>query len=143
MEHFTPVPALIGGLMIGLATSLLLLFNGRIAGIAGILGAVVNPVAGDVAWRVWFIGGLLLGGSGLALVLPSAFVSAVTTPSWLVVVAGLLVGFGTRLGGGCTSGHGVCGNSRLSKRSILATITFIAAGAGAVLLRRALLGELA
>lgn len=143
MENFTPGPALIGGLLIGLATSALLLFNGRIAGIAGILGAVVNPVAGDVAWRVWFVGGLVLGGSGLALVLPSAFVSSVVTPSWLVALSGLLVGFGTRLGGGCTSGHGVCGNSRLSTRSILATITFIGAGAGAVLLRRALLGEVA
>ncbi len=140
MEAFTPVSALIGGLLIGLATSALLLLNGRIAGISGILGCIVNPVAGDVAWRVWFVGGLLLGGSALAVILPSAFVSSVVTPEWLVVAAGLLVGFGTRLGNGCTSGHGVCGNSRLSKRSILATLTFIGAGALALIARRAMLG---
>lgn len=142
MENFTPLPALLGGVMIGLAASILLIFNGRIAGVAGILGSVLTPSAAPgVPWSTWFVGGLLAGGTIVAFVLPEAFASNVTTPVGLLVGSGLLVGFGTRLGSGCTSGHGVCGNSRLSLRSLAATGTFIAAGAGGVLLRRVLLGE--
>lgn len=142
MENFTPIPALVGGVLIGLATSILLIFNGRIAGMAGILGSLLRPSpTGGVSWTTWFVGGLLAGGSIVAATLPGAFDSEVSTPVGLLAGAGLLVGFGTRLGSGCTSGHGVCGNSRLSRRSLVATCTFIAAGAAGVLLRRMLLGE--
>jgi uncharacterized membrane protein YedE/YeeE len=123
------------GVLIGLAASVLLLWSGRIAGISGILGGLLRPKRGDVAWRVVFVGGLLLGGAFLAIAYPEAL--AVRAPGSLpsVSLAGVLVGYGTRLGSGCTSGHGVCGISRLSPRSLVATITFIAAGALTVYLR--------
>lgn len=122
------VNALVGGVIIGLAVSIMLIFNGRVTGISGIIGGVLTPVRGDVQWRVFFIGGLLLGGVVLQLLSPSVFTAPEGTQTWRLVIAGLLVGFGTLLGNGCTSGHGVCGISRLSMRSILATLTFIAAG---------------
>lgn len=131
-DAFTPLPALVGGLIIGLATSILLLFNGRVAGISGIVSGLLAPARGETAWRALFVGGLLLGGLVLLLVFPEAVSApAVRSPS-VVAVAGLLVGFGTRLGSGCTSGHGVCGLSRLSVRSLVATLTFIAAGMATV-----------
>ncbi|HYM71830.1 MAG TPA: YeeE/YedE family protein [Stellaceae bacterium] len=128
MENFTPVSAAIGGVMIGLSAALLWLANGRIAGISGIVGSLWTPRANDIAWRIAFIGGLIvapvlyrmLGGA-----LPKITIDA---PWAIVVAAGLLVGFGTRLGSGCTSGHGVCGMARLSRRSLTATAIFMAAG---------------
>ncbi len=126
------VRALAGGALIGLSASLLLGFNGRILGVSGIVGGVVHPTRGDVAWRALFVGGLLLGGVVALVALPGAFTAASVGPG-TAIMAGLLVGVGTRLGSGCTSGHGVCGLSRLSTRSLAATLTFIGAGALTVL----------
>ncbi len=126
---FTPVSALIGGALIGASASMMLALNGRITGISGILGGLIRRQRGEVSWRATFLAGLLVGGVLLALAYPRALPAASSTPLALTVVAGLLVGFGTQLGGGCTSGHGVCGISRFSKRSILATMTFMVTGA--------------
>ena len=125
--HFTPWTSLAGGLLIGAAAAMLLLLNGKIAGISGILGGLLRPRAGDIGWRVAFITGLMAAPLlyRLAAPLPAVQIDAGTT---LLVVAGLLVGAGTRYGSGCTSGHGVCGLSRLSPRSLVATATFMAAG---------------
>lgn len=138
MTNFTPIPALIGGILIGLSASLLLLSHGKIAGISGIVGGLLTPGTPDRGYRLWFLAGLLAAGAALAALRPSTFSSA-SSPLWLVAVAGLLVGYGTRLGSGCTSGHGVCGISRLSARSITATMTFMATGALAVFVSRHLL----
>jgi hypothetical protein len=137
MHNFTPWSALAGGALIGLAASLLLVANGRIAGISGVLGGLLAPVRGDVAWRSFFVLGLLGAGLVASLVSPGA-IGASPRSLPLLAVAGLLVGVGTRVGNGCTSGHGVCGISRLSPRSIVATVSFIAAGIAAVALSRAL-----
>lgn len=126
MENFTPIPALIGGSLIGLAATLLLLLNGRIAGISGIVSGALKKPVGDTAWRWWFVIGLLIAGFASYLLAPVAPRSDFPLP--LVAVAGLIVGVGTRLGSGCTSGHGVCGMARLSGRSIAATITFLVTG---------------
>jgi uncharacterized membrane protein YedE/YeeE len=125
---FTPVSALLGGLLIGLAVAAFALLNGRIAGVSGILGGLLPPVRGDTGWRVAFIAGLLLAPLAYALFvpLPEATIEA-SYPT--LIVAGLLVGIGTRYGSGCTSGHGVCGISRLSPRSVAATLCFMASGA--------------
>jgi len=140
MTEFTPIASSLGGVLIGAASALLLVFNGRIAGISGIAGGLVDGTArGDRAWRVAFVGGLLAGGLLLAWLLPSA-VQASPVPLPLVVLAGLLVGLGTRVGSGCTSGHGICGISRLSARSIVATLTFMATGIATVFVVRHLLG---
>ncbi len=139
MENFTPVPALLGGLLIGLATSSFLVLEGRIAGISGIVGGLLKPVPGDRAWRYLFVLGLLVGGAILRVTMPDVFGASVAQPG-AIVAAGLLVGFGTRLGSGCTSGHGVCGNSRLSVRSAIATVTFIVAGAVTVFVAKHLVG---
>jgi hypothetical protein len=127
----------VGGALVGLSASLLLVLNGRVAGISGIVHALTQPVRGlELSWRAWFVLGLVAGGLGATAMLPHA---EVTSPSLLVsVVAGALVGVGTRLGNGCTSGHGVCGLSRLSGRSLVATLTFITTGAIAVLVMRGL-----
>lgn len=133
------LPALLGGALIGLSASLLLVANGRVAGISGVVGSLLAPVRGDIAWRVLFLVGLLTGGLALALLRPSSFPPPSSLTSGgvaLLVVAGLLVGFGTRLGNGCTSGHGVCGISRGATRSIAATLTFMATGALTVFLAR-------
>ncbi len=126
--HFTPASALAGGLLIGLAAALLILLEGRIAGISGIVGGLLQPLrAGDVAWRLAFALGLVAAPllcQALAELPPSRIDGGWAT----LVVAGLLVGFGSRLGSGCTSGHGVCGLSRLSPRSLVATIVFMTAG---------------
>lgn len=135
---FTPVSALAGGLLIGLAASILVLLNGRIAGISGIVGGLLQPVGGDVAWRAAFLVGLVAAPLLYALfaALPSLRIDA----DWgALVVAGLLVGVGTRYGSGCTSGHGVCGLSRASPRSMVATVVFIAAGVATVYVARHLL----
>ncbi|ATG16583.1 YeeE/YedE family protein [Providencia alcalifaciens] len=122
--NFTPWSAAIGGILIGLAAAILLILNGRIAGISGILAGVLKPVKGDTAWKLAFIVGILV-----APLLFTAFVYApevtITTSTPLLIVAGLLVGFGTRLGGGCTSGHGICGMARFSRRSIIAVVIFM------------------
>ncbi|MFE1573914.1 YeeE/YedE family protein [Comamonas odontotermitis] len=135
MSAFTPVAALLGGALIGLAAVLLVLFNGRIAGISGIVGSLLPPRASGGAWRVAFIIGLLAAPWAYGLFAP---VPATASPaSWpVLVIAGLLVGFGTRLGSGCTSGHGVCGLSRLSWRSLIATLCFMAAGFATVFVAR-------
>lgn len=139
MDHFTPISALLGGSLIGLAASLLMLSNGRVAAISGIFAGVFEPRSDDRSFRLWFLGGLLLAGV-LARLLHASTLPA-STPSLVIGgVAGLLVGFGTRLGSGCTSGHGVCGLSRLSLRSLVATVTFMAAGILTVAVLRALGG---
>jgi len=127
MENFTPGSALVGGVLIGLAASMLLLINGRVAGVSGILRNLLKPVAGDVAWRLAFIAGLVAGPLLYAF-LGTAVVIELRASLPLLVVAGAIVGFGTSMGSGCTSGHGVCGIARLSTRSILATITFMSCG---------------
>lgn len=125
--HFTPQAALAGGVLIGLAAAAFILFNGRIAGISGILGGLLRPVRGDVGWRVAFLAGLIAAPVlyGLVATLPEVRVDADAST---LVAAGLLVGIGTRYGAGCTSGHGVCGISRMSPRSLVATAAFMFAG---------------
>jgi uncharacterized membrane protein YedE/YeeE len=122
--NFTPVSALAGGVVIGLAASLLWLLGGRTAGVSGILAAVVPPLRTGWQWRALFLGGLLAGGLLLQIVAP-ARVELPPRSLPVLALAGLLVGFGTRMGGGCTSGHGVCGLSRLSGRSLVATLVFM------------------
>ena len=126
-NSFTPWPALAGGALIGLAAALLLLLNGRIAGISGVLGGLFKPVKGDIAWRAAFVLGLV--GAPLAYPLFARLpVPRIDADYAALVVAGLLVGVGTRYGSGCTSGHGVCGLARLSPRSLVATACFMASG---------------
>jgi uncharacterized membrane protein YedE/YeeE len=120
--------ALAGGSMIGAAAALLFLTHGRIAGISGVLGSLLPPVPRDLGWRLAFLAGLVGSGVVAAVVAPGAVGASVRSPL-LVLVAGVLVGFGTRLGSGCTSGHGVCGLSRLSPRSMVAVVTFMTTGA--------------
>ena len=124
MSHFTPISSLLGGLLIGLAAAVLWLANGRIAGISGIVGALPSARSGDVAWRVAFLGGLIVSPLlWAALAGPPVVSLEASLPT--VIAGGLLVGFGTRLGGGCTSGHGVCGVGVGAKDSIAATLIFI------------------
>lgn len=127
--------ALVGGLLIGLATTLMMHFTGRVTGISGILGGLLSFAKEDADWRLSFISGLFLGGVAMSFLNPTGFIDTTTTTLPVLVIAGLFVGFGTRMGNGCTSGHGVCGVSRLSKRSIVATITFIITGALTVWLK--------
>lgn len=140
IANFTPVSAAIGGVLIGLAATLLMLFNGRVAGISGILAACLNLRGSEKSWSAAFIAGLIL--APLTASLAGFPMPAPRMPdSWtLVVVAGVLVGFGTRLGGGCTSGHGVCGMARLSTRSIVATAVFMATAIVVVALSRHVIG---
>jgi uncharacterized membrane protein YedE/YeeE len=125
--HFTPWAALAGGLLIGLASAMFLLVNGRIAGISGILGGLLRPNKGDIGWRIAFLAGLVGAPLvyGVFAALPSVQVDA---DNATLIIAGLLVGMGTRYGSGCTSGHGVCGLSRRSPRSMAATAAFMMAG---------------
>lgn len=125
MENFTPVSGLVGGLLIGLSTALLMLLNGRIAGISGIVGGLLARKGSEVGWRAMFAAGLLLGAFVYMLATGEAFAVRVEASLPVMVAAGLLVGFGTRLGSGCTSGHGVSGMARFSKRSIVATTVFM------------------
>jgi uncharacterized membrane protein YedE/YeeE len=136
---FTPVNALLGGVMIGLAAAAFALLNGRIAGVSGILGGLLRPARGDTAWRVAFVGGLLLAPAAYALFAPLPE-STIESGYPVIVIAGLLVGIGTRYGSGCTSGHGVCGVARLSRRSLVATACFMGAGFLTVFVVRHLLG---
>jgi len=137
---FTPASALIGGAIMGAAVALFVVLNGRIAGISGILGGLARPQAGDVSWRIVFVAGLVAAplAWGLLAALPEIRVDA-SFPA--LVAAGLLVGVGTRYGGGCTSGHGVCGISRASPRSIAATVAFMAAGFATVFAARHLIAS--
>jgi uncharacterized protein len=140
MEHFTPLSAALGGAVIGLSAALLWRGIGRVAGISGIVGGLLAPKAEDIAWRLVFLAGLVLapilygraGGGVPPIVLAGS-------PA-IIVAGGLLVGFGTRLGGGCTSGHGVCGIARLSRRSIAATALFMASGFATVFILRHVMG---
>lgn len=136
MTDFTPLTALSGGILIGLAALLFLLVQGRVAGISGILAGLLAPVTSDIGWRWRFIAGLAVGGAlGFWLLgLPAPDLSQVNWP-WLLV-GGLLVGFGAKLGNGCTSGHGICGIGRLSVRSIVATLLFMLAGMITVFIMR-------
>ena len=136
------INAIIGGVLIGLAVSLMLLFNGRVTGISGILGGIIRPQKNDLYWRVFFIGGLLFGGFILQYLRSTAFIQLSSALRVDYMIAGVLVGFGTLLGNGCTSGHGVCGISRLSVRSIVATFTFIIFGIISVLIFKLVRGSL-
>lgn len=136
MENFTPITALIGGLLIGGAATLTLWANGRIAGISGILSGIVVPKGVDALWRILFIGGLILG-SFLAMNFASdGRPLEMQASPLLTIIAGLLVGFGTRLGSGCTSGHGICGLARFSRRSFTATALFMVTAIITVFLTR-------
>ena len=136
-QAFTPI-SLVGGLMLGVATVILLLGIGRIAGISGIFSSLLKPKRVEI-WQVLFIAGLIISPLLYKLVRPLPDVE-VSTSLPLLIVAGLLVGFGTRLGSGCTSGHGICGNARLSPRSMAATVTFMLFGIVTVYLGRHVLG---
>jgi len=127
--HFTPWGSLGGGLLLGLASALFILVNGRILGISGIFGGLLAPRSGDIAWRLSFLGGMAVAPFAAAFLFPSAVAAPRIDAGYLTIaIAGLLVGFGTRYGSGCTSGHGVCGLSRLSPRSLVSTLTFMGAG---------------
>ena len=130
--------SLIGGCIIGLAAGILLIFNGKIFGVAGIVGGVVSPIKDETAWKVAALAGLILGGVAMGSLNFDAFSTLPPPPTSLLVASGLLVGFGSRLGNGCTSGHGVCGVARLSPRSIAATVSFTFAGMLAVLFIKSL-----
>jgi uncharacterized protein len=134
--------ALAGGALIGASASLLLALNGKVAGISGILGGLLAPARGDIAWRALFVVGLAAGGLAAFVASPGRFDPSGAPALPLLALAGALVGVGTRIGNGCTSGHGVCGISRLSPRSLAATLTFMATGALTVLSVRALGGGL-
>lgn len=143
MDTGSLVMALLGGLLIGVSVTLMLLLHGRVTGITGILvGATFERTSGDWFWRILFLSGLVVGGTLMALILPSGFSSVARGSFWLLAAAGLLVGFGTRLGNGCTSGHGVCGVSRLAPRSLLATGTFMLTGILTVFVVRHVFGGL-
>jgi uncharacterized membrane protein YedE/YeeE len=134
-NSFTPWSALSGGMLIGLAAAMFLLLNGRIAGISGVLGGLLHPVRGDVGWRAAFIIGLV--GAPLVTMLFSALPAVQIDAGYgALIAAGLLVGLGTRYGSGCTSGHGVCGLSRMSPRSMVATVIFMGAGFATVFVAR-------
>jgi uncharacterized protein len=128
MMGFTPVGSTLGGLVLGVAISLLILFDGRIAGISGIVGRSFGAHGGDLSWRLYVLGGLVVGGLLWRVASPGVFGAASSTGLPTLAIGGFLVGVGTTLGNGCTSGHGLCGISRLSPRSIVATLVFVATG---------------
>lgn len=137
--NFTPWSSLAGGVLIGLATAMFLLLNGRIAGISGILGGLLRPTKGDVGWRIAFVAGLTFSPIAFSVAAPLPAVQ-IDADAASLIMAGLLVGIGTRYGSGCTSGHGVCGLSRLSPRSMVATALFMLAGFVTVFITRHLIG---
>ena len=126
--EFSWLPALAGGIMIGTASALLMAFNGRVAGISGILGGLLSRWSPDQWWRLTFLLGLILGGGAANYWAPEAFIDITENGTMQVLAAGMLVGLGTRIGSGCTSGHGVCGIGRLSTRSLVATLVFVGSG---------------
>ena len=138
--HFTPTLSLIGGVLLGLASAAFILLNGRILGISGILGGLLKPAQGDVHWRLAFLLGMAAAPMTANLLFPQLLSAPRIEAGYItLVVAGLLVGFGTRLGSGCTSGHGVCGLSRLSPRSLVSTLTFMGLGFAVVYIARHLI----
>ncbi|EGR1341772.1 YeeE/YedE family protein [Vibrio parahaemolyticus] len=126
MLNVIPWESLFGGILLGISATILLLVNGKIAGISGIMNGIMSPKKGDYSWRLLFAVGMIAGGLISVLMLGVAAPSTANLSLWMVIAAGLLVGIGTRLGNGCTSGHGICGMGRLSKRSIVATCVFMA-----------------
>lgn len=134
-NHFTPWASLGGGVLLGLASALFILLNGRVLGVSGILGGLVRPRPGNTGWRIAFVAGLLVAPT-LWRLFAQPVVPRIEASEAVLVIAGLLVGWGTRYGSGCTSGHGVCGLSRLSPRSLAATLAFMAAGFATVYLVR-------
>ncbi len=128
MHDFSPGHALIGGALIATSLAIMLITTGRIGGLSGIFAGFIVPKRGDWAWRAWFIAGALAVGFAFQIARPETYDAGARVPLWLVAVSGALVGFGVRAGNGCTSGHGLCGMSRMSKRSIIATLTFFAVG---------------
>ena len=140
MDNFTPVSAFSGGILIGLAASLLLLLNGRIAGISGMMSGLINAPRAEFYWRVAFLVGIVLGAFLFHQLKPDFYQARANFPIWLLILGGFLVGFGTRMGNGCTSGHAVCGIARLSLRSIVATATFMLSGFITVYIVRHVLG---
>lgn len=140
MESFTPVSALLGGILIGLSAVALMALNGRVAGISGIVGAAMTERGGELGWRLAFILGLFLAPWLVLAVAGSLPPVVVDAPLAVISLGGLLVGFGSRFGSGCTSGHGVCGIARLSLRSLIATLAFTASGMAVVFVMRHLAG---
>ena len=136
--HFTPFASLTGGIILGIASAIFILVNGRILGISGILGGLMPPKLGDTLWRISFLLGLLVAPTVFHVVVPAQYITAprIDATDMMVVIAGLLVGIGTRYASGCTSGHGVCGLSRLSPRSLVATLSFMGAGFAMVYVMR-------
>ena len=135
--HFTPWTALAGGILLGIASAAFILLNGRVLGISGIVGGLLAPRRADIGWRLSFLLGLLLAPTALTLLAPGLIrAPRIDAGTLTLIAAGLLVGFGTRYGSGCTSGHGVCGLSRLSPRSLVATLAFMAAGFATVFVIR-------
>ena len=136
--HFTPWASLSGGVLLGVASAIFILLNGRILGISGILGGLLPPKVGDSLWRVAFLLGMFAAPLVFTSLAPAGFASTprIDATEWTVVAAGLLVGIGTRYASGCTSGHGVCGLSRMSPRSLVATLSFMGAGFATVYLLR-------
>jgi uncharacterized protein len=128
VENFTPVSAFSGGILIGLAATLLLLFNGRIAGISGMMNGLIGASRSEMAWRMAFLAGIVIGAFLFHQIMPEFHQPRENFPVWLLALGGFLVGFGTRMGNGCTSGHAVCSIARFSIRSIAATLTFMASG---------------
>jgi len=129
MEHFTPLTSLTGGILIGLAAAALLVLDGRIAGVSGIAGRLLGGRHAGSLWQALFLAGLVLGGFAYSLWVPEAFAFTLERSSGAILAAGLLVGFGTQLGDGCTSGHGICGLGRFSPRSLTAVLTFMLSAA--------------
>ncbi|NOT84478.1 MAG: YeeE/YedE family protein [Methylococcaceae bacterium] len=140
MENFTPYSALAGGVLIGLAATLLLLFNGRIAGISGMMSGLINATRAELFWRCAFLIGIVIGAFLFNQIKPDFYHPREHFPLWLLAIGGFLVGFGTRMGNGCTSGHAVCGIARFSVRSIVATLTFMGNGFLTVYIIRHVLG---
>lgn len=140
MENFTPISALVGGALIGLGAAMLLLCSGRIAGISGIVGDLLRSPGNGRGWRAGFVAGLIAGPLAYRLFAGDLLSITIEATVPLLIVGGLLVGFGTNLGSGCTSGHGVCGIARLSPRSIVATVVFMAAGGITVYVMRHVVG---
>jgi uncharacterized membrane protein YedE/YeeE len=138
--EFTPIAGAIGGALIGLASAGLLLANGRIAGVSGILGRSFFPATGDLGWRMAFLVGLPIGAWLTGVMIPATTVLTITPSLPLLVAGGLLVGVGTQVGSGCTSGHGICGVSRGSRRSMVATTTFMLAGIATTFVARHIAG---
>jgi uncharacterized protein len=138
-SHFTPWSSLAGGLLLGIAAAMFILLNGRVLGISGIVGGLLKPRSNDTGWRLAFLAGLLVAPTAWSLFATPVAPRIAAGPA-LLVIAGLLVGWGTRYGSGCTSGHGVCGLARLSPRSLAATLAFMATGFVTVFVLRHLVG---